>query len=133
MGGPNGPPIRTTVRVYPSACAWRIAESGAFPGFHDAAAVTATFRVFYIFVMLDVGTRHPARDCDRPSDGGLDVQQFRMVVSGNQPHRWLIHDRDRIYSEGIDATVAAMGLTILETPVRAAQANAYCETARSRR
>ena len=50
-----------------------------------------------------------------------------MVVSGDQPHRWLIHDRDSIYSEGIDANVAAMGLTILKTPVRAPQANAYCE------
>jgi len=121
-------------RAKTARCARRIAESGAFPGFHDAAAVTATFRVFYIFVILDVGTRrilhwnvtdHPTAD--------WTAQQFRMVVSGNQPHRWLIHDRDRIYSEGIDATVAAMGLTILETPVRAAQANAYCETARSRR
>jgi transposase InsO family protein len=50
-----------------------------------------------------------------------------MVVSGDQPHRWIIHDRDSIYSEGVDATVAAMGLTILKTPVRAPQANAYCE------
>jgi len=48
-------------------------------------------------------------------------------VSGDQPYRWLIHDRDSIYSEGIDATVGAMGLTILKTPVRAPQANAYCE------
>jgi hypothetical protein len=31
-------------------------------------------------------------------------------------HRWVIHDRDGIYSEDVDATVAAMGLTILETP-----------------
>ena len=77
-------------------------------------AVTATFRVFYIFVVLDVGTRrilhwnvtaHPTAD--------WTAQQFRMVVSGDQPHRWLIHDRDSIYSEGIDATVGAMGLTIL--------------------
>jgi len=97
-------------------------------------AVTATFRVFSIFVILDVGTRRilHVNVTDHPT-ADWTAQQFRMVVSGNQPHRWLIHDRDRIYSEGIDATVAAMGLTILETPVRAAQANAYCETARSRR
>ena len=91
-------------------------------------AVTATFRVFYIFVVLDVGTRrilhwnvtdHPTAD--------WTAQQFRMVVSGDQPHRWIIHDRDSIYSDGVDATVAAMGLTILKTPVRARQANAFCE------
>jgi hypothetical protein len=28
----------------------------------------------------------------------------------------VIHDRDRIYSEGVDATLLAMGLTILKTP-----------------
>jgi putative transposase len=39
----------------------------------------------------------------------------------------VIHDRDGIYSEGVDRTLAAMGLTILRTPVRAPQANAYCE------
>jgi transposase InsO family protein len=50
-----------------------------------------------------------------------------MVVSGEQSHRWIIHDRDGIYSEGVDATLTAMGLTILKTPVRAPQANAYCE------
>ena len=78
-------------------------------------AVTATFRVFYVFVVLEVGTRrilhwnvtdHPTAD--------WTAQQFRMVVSGDQPHRWVIHDRDRIYSEGVDAAVTAMGLTILK-------------------
>jgi transposase InsO family protein len=91
-------------------------------------AVTATFRAFYVFVVLDVGTRrilhwnvtdHPTAD--------WTARQFRMVVSDDQPHRWLIHDRDSIYSEGVDATVAAMGLTVLKTPVRAPQANAFCE------
>jgi len=50
-----------------------------------------------------------------------------MVVSGDRLHRWRIHDRDRIYAEGVDVTLAAMGLTILKTPVRAPQANAFCE------
>ena len=91
-------------------------------------AVTVTFRVLCVFVVLEVGTRrilhwnvtdHPTAD--------WTAQQFRTVVSGDQPHRWVIHDRDSIYSEGVDATVAAMGLTILKTPVRAPQANAHCE------
>src|SRR5712692_5929336 len=53
-------------------------------------AVTVTFRVFYVFVILEVGTRrilhwnvtdHPTAD--------WTAQQFRMVVSGEQPHRWV--------------------------------------------
>jgi len=55
------------------------------------------------------------------------AQQFRMVVSGDRPHRWVIHDRASIYSDGVDATVLAMGLTILKTPVRAPHANAHSE------
>ena len=50
-------------------------------------------------------------------------------MSGEEPHRFLIHDHDSIYSDGVDRTVAAMGLTILKTPVRSPQANAFCERA----
>jgi putative transposase len=91
-------------------------------------AVTATFHVCYVFVVLEVGARwilhwnvteHPTAD--------WTAEQFRMVVSGDRSHRWVIHDRDSIYSEGVDATLVAMGLTILKTPVRAPQANAHCE------
>jgi len=90
--------------------------------------VTVTFRVVYVFVVLEVGTRrllhwnvtaHPTAD--------WTAQQFRMIVPGDQPQRFVIHDRDSIYSEGVDGTLAAMGLTVLKTPVRAPQANAFCE------
>jgi transposase InsO family protein len=90
--------------------------------------VTATFRVLYGFVVLDLGTRrilhwnvtaHPTAD--------WTAQQFRMIGSGDQRHRLVIHDRDTIYSEGVDRTLAAMGLTVLKAPVRAPQANAFCE------
>jgi len=91
-------------------------------------AITATFRAVYVFVVLEVGTRrivhwntteHPTAD--------WTAQQFRMIIARDQPYRCVIHDRDSIYSEGVDRTLAAMGLTVLRTPVRAPQANAYCE------
>src|ERR1044071_5092280 len=50
-----------------------------------------------------------------------------MLISGEDPHRFLIPDRDSIYSDAVDRTITAMGLTILKTPVRAPQANAFCE------
>jgi transposase InsO family protein len=91
-------------------------------------AVTATFRVFYVFVVLEVGTRRILHwNVTEYPTADWTAQQFRMVVSGDQTHRWVIHDRDSTYSEGVDAAVAAMGLTILKTPVRAPQANAFCE------
>src|SRR5262249_25468304 len=64
-------------------------------------------------------TAHPTAD--------WTAQQFRMVVPGDQAHRFVLHDRDMIYSEGVDATPATMGLTVLKTPVRAPQAIAFCE------
>jgi putative transposase len=90
--------------------------------------VTETFRILYVFVVLEVGTRrilhwnvtaHPKAD--------WTAQQFRMILSGDQAHRFVIHDRDTIYSQGVDRTLEAMGLTVLKTPVRAPQANAFCE------
>lgn len=90
--------------------------------------ITATFRSLYVFVILEVGTRrilhwnvtaHPTAE--------WTTQQFRMVMSGDSNHQFVIHDRDSIYSEGVDATLVAMGPTVLKTPVRAPQANAYAE------
>ena len=91
-------------------------------------AVTATFRLVYVFVVLDVGTRRIVHwnVTDHPT-AGWTAQQFRMIISGDQPHRYVIHDRDSIYSEGVDRTLEAMGLTVCKTPVRAPQANSFCE------
>jgi putative transposase len=90
--------------------------------------VTAGFRMLYVFVVLEVGTRRILHwnVTDHPTTEWT-AQQFRMVVSGEQPHRFVVHDHDSIYSEGVDRTLAGMGLTVLETPVHAPQANAFCE------
>jgi transposase InsO family protein len=90
--------------------------------------VTATFRILYVFVVLEVGTRrilqwnvtaHPTAD--------WTAQQFRMIVAGDQEHRFVIHDRDTIYSDGVDRTLETMGLEVLKTPARVPQANTFCE------
>jgi putative transposase len=91
-------------------------------------AVTTRFRVLYVFLIMEVGSRrirhlnvtaHPSAD--------WTLQQFREVISGEQPYRFLIHDRDSIYSGDLDSALQAMDLRILKTPYRAPQANAYCE------
>jgi transposase InsO family protein len=79
-------------------------------------------------VVLEVGTRrilhwnvtaHPTSE--------WTAQQFRMVISGDEAHCYIIHDRDTIYSNGVDRTLEALGLTVLKTPVHTPQANAFCE------
>ncbi len=91
-------------------------------------SVTASFRLLYVFVILEVGTRriahfnvtaHPTTD--------WTLQQFREVITGEQTQHFLIHDRDSIYSPDLDSALKAMGLRILNTPFRAPQANAFCE------
>ena len=90
--------------------------------------VTARFRVLYVFVIMEVGCRrirhfnvtaHPTAE--------WALQQFRDAISGEEPYRYLIHDRDSIYSPELDSALKAMGLKVLKTPFRAPQANAYCE------
>ena len=76
----------------------------------------------------DVGTRRIAHwNVTEHPTAEWTVQQFRGIVPGDQPQRFLIHDRDRIYSAAVDDAVRAMGLTVLKTPVRCPQANAFCE------
>ena len=90
--------------------------------------VTARFRVLYVFVVMEVGTRkivhfnvtdHPTAD--------WTLQQFREVTMEEQSHRFVIHDRDSIYSPQLDSALKAMGLRVLQTPFQAPQANAFCE------
>ena len=93
-----------------------------------SVTVTASFRLLYVFVIMQVGTRriahfnvtgHPTAD--------WALQQFREVITGDKPYRFLLHDRDRTYSSAFDSALKAMGMTILRTPFRAPRANAFCE------
>jgi hypothetical protein len=58
-------------------------------------AVTATFRLVYVFLALEIGTRrivhwtvteHPTAE--------WTAQQFRSFLSGDEPYRFVAHDRD---------------------------------------
>jgi transposase InsO family protein len=90
--------------------------------------VTATFRILYVFVVLEVGTRRILHwNVTAHPTANRTAQQFRLIFSGDHAHRFVIHDRDTIYSEGVDRTLEAMGRTVLKTPVRAPQVNAFCE------
>ena len=90
--------------------------------------VTASFRVLYVFVIMEVGTRRIAHVnvTARPT-AGWALQQFREVITGEKPYRFLVHDRDSIYSSEFDSALKAMGVSILKTPFRAPRANAFCE------
>ena len=91
-------------------------------------AVTANFRMLYVFVIMEVGTRRIAHaNVTAHPTAAWTLQQFREVITGEQAQHFLIHDRDSIYSSDFDAGLKAMALRILKTPYRAPQANAFCE------
>jgi putative transposase len=90
--------------------------------------VTAGFRLVYVFVVLDISTRRLVHwNLTEHPTAEWTAQQFRTCVTGDDPHRFVIHDRDAIYSGAVDRALKSMHLRVLMTPVRAPQANAYCE------
>jgi putative transposase len=128
--------VRRYVRRHPAHPALRTQAWSTFMRNHAREVlacdffltVTARFRLLYVFVVLDVGTRqllhwnvteHPTAE--------WTVQQFRACVTGESSHRFVVHDHDTIYSVAVDHALHAMGLQVLKAPVAAPQANGSCE------
>ena len=94
--------------------------------------VTAHFRVLYVFVIMEVGTRRIAHfNVTAHPTADWTLQQFREVITGEKPYRFLIHDRDSIYSSRArfgrevdgpedleNALPRASGERLLRTPCR---------------
>ena len=55
------------------------------------------------------------------------MQQLREAIPSDHEYRFLIHDRHATFSAELDVAVASLGLKVVKTPVRAPQANAFCE------
>ncbi|MEP7362056.1 MAG: integrase core domain-containing protein [Acidobacteriota bacterium] len=90
--------------------------------------VTTSFRVLYVFVAMEVGSRrllhfnvtaHPTSD--------WTLQQFRETLPGDHPYRFVIHDHGSAFSPELDAAMTGFGVHVLKTPVRCPKANAFCE------
>jgi putative transposase len=90
--------------------------------------VAAAFQLVYVFVIMEVGTRrllHFNVTCHPTADWTL--QQFRECVAGDEGYRFVIHDRDSIYSKELGAALKTLGLSVLRTPYKSPQANSFCE------
>jgi len=90
-------------------------------------AVTATFRMLYVFVVIEHGTRRLTHVNVTSCPGAeWTLQQLREALIKDR-HRHLIHDRDRIYSKRLDDSIALLGLEVLRSPVASPKANSICE------
>jgi putative transposase len=87
--------------------------------------VTVTFRLLYVFVVMEHSTRRilHANVTGQPT-AAWTLQQLRAAIPADHPYRVLIHDRDRLFSGGLDQRVRNLGLRVIKTPVRSPQANA---------
>jgi transposase InsO family protein len=90
--------------------------------------VTATFRLLYVFVVIEHGSRRLVRVAvtAHPS-AAWTLQQLREVVGFGLAGRYLIHDRDRIFARSLDDSIRNLGMAVLRSPPHSPQANAICE------
>jgi putative transposase len=90
--------------------------------------VTATFRLLYVLVIMEHATRRmlQATATTHPT-APWTLQQLREAIPADHAYRFLIHDRDAIFSQELDQCVRHLGLKILKTPPHSPQANAICE------
>ncbi len=91
-------------------------------------SITLSFRVLYVFVAMEVGSRRILH-CNVTAHPTAEwtTQQFREVLADWHPYRFVIHDRDSIFSPALDGSLNDFGVRVLKTPVQAPKANAYCE------
>jgi len=90
--------------------------------------VTATFRLLYVFVVMEHATRRilPTNVTAHPT-ASWTLQQLREAIPAAHTYRFLIHDRDSIFSQQLDQSIRHLGVRVRKTPVRTPQANALCE------
>src|SRR5664280_705532 len=91
--------------------------------------VTAGFRQLYVFVLMEIGTRRIVHcNVTAHPTAAWTLQQFREALPGEQGDRFVIHDRDAIFSASLDEELKnSFGLRVLRTPGRAPKAKGYCE------
>jgi putative transposase len=90
--------------------------------------VTATFRLLYVFVVMEHATRRILHTnvTARPT-APWTLQQLREAIPADHGYRFLLHDRDSIFSPQLDQCMRHRGLRVLKTPPQRPQANALCE------
>jgi len=89
---------------------------------------SATFRILYVLVVMEHASRRIIRiNVTAHPTAAWTLQQLREAIPSNHTYRFILHDRDAICSTGCDASLARMGLEVIETPVRSPKANSLCE------
>ncbi len=91
-------------------------------------AVTASFRLLYVFVIIHHGSRRLVHlNVTSHPTAAWTLQQLREAIGFEQGYRYLIHDRDTIFARSLDESLKRFGLRVLKSPPQSPKANAVCE------
>jgi transposase InsO family protein len=90
--------------------------------------VTATFRLLYVFVVIEHGSRRLVHcNVTAHPTAGWTLQQLREAVGFGERYQYLLHDRDSIFATHLDESVRRLGIAVVKSPPRCPKANAICE------
>jgi len=78
-------------------------------------SVTLTFRVPCVFVAMEIGSRKILH-CHVTNHPTVEwtTQQFHEVLADVHPYRFVIHDRDSIFSSSLDAALSDFGVHVMK-------------------
>ena len=91
-------------------------------------AVTATFRLLYVFVVIEHRSRRLLHfNISAHPSATWTLQQLREAIGLQEQYEYLLHDRDSIFAQHLDESIAKLGVKVLKSPPRSPMANAICE------
>ena len=91
---------------------------------------TISLRQLYVLFFIELGSRrvHLAGCTANPTGAWVTQQARNLSFTGVlERMRFLVHDRDSKFTASFDHVFRSEGVTVIHTPVRAPQANAYAE------
>jgi putative transposase len=91
---------------------------------------TISLRRFYVLFFIELESRrvHLAGCTTNPTGAWVTQQARNLSFTGLFDRmRFLVHDRDTKFAAAFDEVFRSEGITVIETPIRAPQANAYAE------
>jgi transposase InsO family protein len=91
---------------------------------------TISLRRFYVLFFIELESRrvHIAGCTPNPTGAWVTQQARNLSFTGLFDRiRFLVHDRDSKFSGAFDEVFRSEGVKVIQTPIRAPQANAYAE------
>jgi putative transposase len=123
--------MRHPKRTFPSGQTWTTFVRNHAPDVWACdflPVVDIFFRLYHAFFIIELGSRRIVHVgvTDAPTDAWT-AQQLREATPFGQGPEYLIRDNDGKYGKHFANVAAGAGIQVLNTPVKAPRANAFCE------